>query len=73
MGRKSMQKQAEGVMHRKRLKGTRVDTGGVLSTHTHCLDAETKACGPRLLDLLSNGSQDCGLSLIPNPTPCPLP
>lgn len=34
MGRKSMQKQAEGVMHRKRLKRTRVDTGGVLSTHT---------------------------------------
>lgn len=45
MGRKSMQQQAERVMHRKRLKGTRVDMAGVSSaTHTHCLDAEAKAC-----------------------------
>ena len=47
--------------------------GGVSSaTHTHCLDAETKACGLRLLDLLSKGGQDCGLSLVPNLTLCPL-
>lgn len=37
---KRMQKQAEGVMHRKRLKGTRVDIGMQLSTHT-LPDAET--------------------------------
>ena len=68
-----MQQQAERVMHRKRLKDTRADTAGVSSaTHTHFLDAEAKACGPRLLDLLSNGSQDCSLSLIPNLTLCPL-
>ena len=49
------------------------DVGGVLSaTRTHCSDAETKARGPRLLDLLSSGSQGCNLSLAPNPTRCPL-
>ena len=68
-----MQQQAERVMHRKRLKGTRVDMAGVSSaTHTHCLDAEAKVCGPRLHDLLSKGSQDCSLCLIPNLTLCPL-
>lgn len=51
--------QIGGVVHKKGLSGMPGHLGGVVSaTQTHCPDAETEAPGPRLTDLLPNGSQE---------------